>query len=119
MNPDELTALFDQQAAHYDQQWSRMAPMGSALHYLTGNILSELPQQARILCVGSGTGTEILYLAEKFPDWHFYAVEPSAGMQEVFRRRADAQGILPQCVIHAGFLDSLPPSEPFDAAIYY
>ena len=39
-----------------------------ALHLLTGTVLSELPPKAKILCVGAGTGAEILYLAQKFPE---------------------------------------------------
>ena len=69
-----------------------------------------------MLCVGAGTGAELSYLAERFPGWRFTAVEPSAPMLEVCRRRAEAQGIEGRCIFHEGYLESLPPSEPFDAA---
>ena len=65
---EEITALFDKQASSYDQQLSKMAPINDALHLLTGTVLSELPPKAKILCVGAGTGAEILYLAQKFPE---------------------------------------------------
>lgn len=117
MQQEELTALFDQQAPGYDQQWSRMAPINSALHLLTAAVLSELPQSAHILVVGAGTGAEILYLAEKFPAWRFTAVEPSAAMLEVFRRKAEERGIAERCLFHTGYLDSLPDDGTlFDAA---
>lgn len=116
MQKEKITEIFDRQASTYDQKWSRLAPINNALHLLTGTVLSELPQTARILCVGAGTGTEILYLAAKFPGWQFTAVEPSVAMLEVFRRRAEEHGILSRCVLHAGYLDSLPPGDPFDAA---
>ncbi len=67
MRKEEITALFDKQASSYDQQWSKMA-IKDALHLLTGTVLSELPPKAKILCVGAGTGAEILYLAQKFPE---------------------------------------------------
>lgn len=116
MHQEEITALFDKQAASYDQQWSKLAPINDALHLLTQAVLADLPPKANILCVGAGTGTEILYLAQKFPEWHFTAVEPSTAMLDVFQRRAEEQGISSRCVFHAGYLDSLPASEPFDAA---
>lgn len=116
MQQAEITALFDKQAASYDDQWSKMAPINGALHLLTQAVLADLPSKAKLLCVGAGTGVEILYLAQKFPEWHFTAVEPSTAMLDVFRQRAEEQGISSRCVFHAGYLDSLPVSEPFDAA---
>lgn len=116
MEKEQITAIFDQQAASYDEKWSRLAPINSALHLLASAALAGLSPSARILCVGAGTGAEILFLAQKFPGWHFTAVEPSAAMLEVLRGRAEACGISSRCVFHHGYLDSLPPGEPFDAA---
>ena len=64
MQPKEIEAIFDQQAATYDQQWARLAPLRDALNLLIGAVFSDLPDNARILCVGAGTGAEILYLAQ-------------------------------------------------------
>ena len=116
MQKEEITALFDRHASSYDQQWSKMAPINDALHLLTTTVLSELPPKANILCVGAGTGTEILSLAQKFPEWHFTAVEPSPAMLDVFRRRAEEHGIASRCVFHPGYLDTLPSNGSFDAA---
>jgi tRNA (cmo5U34)-methyltransferase len=116
MRKEEITALFDTQASSYDQQWSKLAPINDALHLLTSTVLSELPATANILCVGAGTGAEILALARTFPEWHFTAVEPSSAMLDVFRRRAEEHGISSRCVFHRGYLDSLPSNESFDAA---
>ena len=93
-----------------------MAPINDALHLLTSAVLSELPPKASILCVGAGTGAEILSLAQTFPEWHFTAVEPSPAMLDVFRRRAEEHGISSRCVFHPGYLDSLPSNGLFDAA---
>jgi len=116
MQKEAITAIFDQQAATYDQKWSELAPINNALHLLTSAVLAKLPATANILCVGAGTGTEILYLARKFPGWNFTAVEPSVPMIEVFRRRAEEAGITARCTFHAGYLDSLPADKTFDAA---
>jgi tRNA (cmo5U34)-methyltransferase len=116
MRKEEITALFDTQAASYDQQWSKLAPINDALHLLTRTVLSQLPPKANILCVGAGTGAEILALAQQFPEWHFTAVEPSTAMLDVLRHRAAEQGIASRCVFHPGYLDSLPLNGSFDAA---
>ncbi|MES2660415.1 MAG: class I SAM-dependent methyltransferase [Verrucomicrobiota bacterium] len=116
MQKEKITAIFDQQAASYDQKWSKLAPINGALHLLTGAVLSELPATARILCVGAGTGAEMIYLAEKFPGWRFTAVEPSTAMLEVLLNRAEERGISSRCVFHAGYLDTLPAGPSFDAA---
>jgi tRNA (cmo5U34)-methyltransferase len=58
----------------------------------------------------------LLHLAATFPGWRFTAVDPSVPMLDVLRHKADEQGILGRCVLHAGYLDSLPTGDDFDAA---
>ena len=119
MQPQESPSpiLFDEErAAKYDKGFARLAPFRDALHLLIGALFSDLPAEARILCVGAGTGSEILYLAERFPLWRFTAVEPSAPMLAVCRRRTEESGIASRCDFHEGYLDSLPASDPFHAA---
>ena len=86
MLAEEVTAIFDQQAPIYDQQWAKVAPLRDALNLLVAAVFSELPPDARVLCVGAGTGSEILYLASRFPGFYFTAVEPSGPMLEVSTR---------------------------------
>lgn len=103
-------------AASYDQRFSRLAPIRDTLHLATRALLADLPADARILCVGVGTGAEVLALAESFPGWRFTGVDPSGPMLAVFRRRAEEAGIAGRCTFHEGYLETLPPSAPFDAA---
>src|SRR4051794_1322180 len=65
----------------------------------------------------AGTGHELICLADRFPGWRFVAVEPSASMLDVCRRKAEERGIAARCELHEGYLESLPPGEAFDAAI--
>ncbi len=117
MSDDKKFTPFDKShAASYDRVWTPLAPMRDALHLLTRFALSELPQEARILCVGAGTGAEILYLAGAFPGWRFTGVDPSAPMLEVCRRRVEEAGVSARCTLHHGTLGTLPESEPFDGA---
>ncbi|WP_332309908.1 SAM-dependent methyltransferase [Methyloversatilis thermotolerans] len=80
------------------------------------SIFSPLPDDARMLCVGAGTGAEIHFLAERFPAWTFVAVEPSSRMVDVARTRAARHGFADRCTFHTGYLESLPAGEPFDGA---
>jgi tRNA (cmo5U34)-methyltransferase len=90
--------------------------MRNALHFLIRMVLAELPADARILCVGVGTGSELIDLAQTFPQWQFTAVEPAAPMLNICRQRADECGIASRCTFHEGYLDSLPAMDSFDAA---
>lgn len=94
----------------------RVAPMRDVLNLLTRAILAGLPDDARVLCVGVGTGQELVYLAREFPGWQFTAVDPAPAMLDVCRRNAIEAGIDSRCTWHEGYLESLPSSEPFHAA---
>lgn len=116
MRQDEIKAIFDQQAAGYDAQWAKTAPIKDCLYFLLDSLFAGLPDDAWILCVGAGTGLELAHLARKNPGWRFTAVEPSGPMLDVCRQRAEQEGFAPRCRFHAGYLDSLPAMDPCDAA---
>ena len=117
MQNQESAIVFDEErASTYDKRTAKLAPLRDTLHLLTRLILSDLPTDARILCVGVGTGLELIYLAQEFPQWQFTAVEPASAMLDVCRQKAEESGIASRCTWHQGYLDSLPASAPFDAA---
>ena len=117
MPKDEHSNLFNaERAVSHDERFAKLAPMRDGLHFLMRIVLSELPSAARILCVGAGTGPELIDLAEAYPAWQFTAVDPSAPMLAVCRKQAEAHGFASRCSFHEGYVDSLPESEPFDAA---
>jgi tRNA (cmo5U34)-methyltransferase len=117
MKNQESTIVFDRErASNHDQQFAKLAPMRNGLDMSICMVLSELLSDARILCVGVGTGTELIYLARHFPQWQFTAVEPSAPMLDICRQKAEEYEIASRCTFHEGYLDSLPPSDTFDAA---
>ncbi len=116
MDNAEIKALFDQQASGYDARWAKTAPIRDALHLLLEAVFAPLPDQASILCVGAGTGEEMAYLAARFPGWTFTAVDPSGAMLEGCRAKAYKLGIASRCSFHEGYVESLPPQDPFDAA---
>ncbi len=116
MENDGLVATFNQQAAGYDKQWAKLAPIRELLHFLLGSVFGELPVDARVLCVGLGTGAELAHMATRWPHWTFTAVEPSGAMLEICRRRAESDGFAARCSFHEGYVDSLPRDATHDAA---
>lgn len=116
MQREELKRTFDQQASGYDKRWAKLAPIREGLHFLLESVFADLPADARILCIGAGTGAELAHLARKFPRWGFTAVEPSRAMLEVCRERAEQQGFASRCHFHEGYLESLPVEDAHDAA---
>lgn len=116
MDQDEIRALFDQQAANYDTQWAKTAPIRHCLHMLLGSMFAELPEGAHILCVGVGTGDELIYLADRHPGWTFTAVEPSGRMLDICKQRAQKAGVSSRCLFFEGYIDALPAVEKHDAA---
>lgn len=116
MRSDEIKAIFDQQASAYDERWAKTAPIRDALYFLLDAVFTGLRADARILCIGVGTGEEIGYLASRYPRWTFTLVEPSGAMLEVCRGKAAQGGFAARCQFHEGYLESLPAQEAFDAA---
>ncbi|GGK08590.1 class I SAM-dependent methyltransferase [Pseudomonas matsuisoli] len=116
MQREALKELFDQQASGYDKQWAGMAPIRETLHLLLRSNFAYLPDDARILCVGAGTGAELAYLAGCFPEWRFTAVDPSGAMLDVCRQKAEHGGFLSRCDFHEGYLGTLSIESHYDAA---
>lgn len=111
------SVIFDQKRADsHDKRLAKLAPMRETLHLFTRMIFAALPTESRVLCVGAGIGPELFYLAEAFPEWKFTAVEPSSAMLSVCRERAEELGIIDRFTFHEGFLETLPDSDPYDAA---
>ena len=116
MQQHELDTLFDQQAAGYDAQWARMAPIRESLLFLVETVFADLPEDARLLCVGAGTGAEVAHLARRFPRWRFLALDPSERMIDVCRARAERDGFVDRCEFHAGLVETLPDTTAFEGA---
>ena len=117
MSNNASTQYFNEEhAARYDGRLAKLEPIRAALHFLTVVALRALPADARVLCVGAGTGAELLALASHFPQWRFMAVDPSGPMLAICRKRADAAGVLQRCEFHEGFVSDLSPTQQYNAA---
>ncbi len=115
---DTVQSVFDSpEAVALDERLGKMSPLRDALHLLIARVLSELPETAHVLCVGAGTGKELIDLAGMFPAWRFTAVEPAAAMLDVCRSRVEALDMASRFTFHHGYINTLKSSAPFDAAL--
>ncbi len=104
-------------SAAYDKRNSGLAPIADNMHFLIRLVLKDLPPNARILCVGVGTGAEILSLAHAYPAWTFVGVDPSAPMLAVCRERLINAGLMERCTLIHGYVQDIPAEAHFDAVL--
>lgn len=101
----------------YDASNSRFSAINDNLHFLVALLLRDLPADARILCVGVGTGNEIIYHAVKNHGWHFTGVDPSPDMLEVCASKLEQAEIKDRCTLIEGYLDNIPDNVAYDAVL--
>lgn len=101
----------------YDKKNRALAPIADNMHFLVRLILKDAPRSARVLCVGVGTGVEIVSLAKEYPEWTFVGVDPSASMIEVCTERLAQAGIADRCSLLVGYVEDVPSEETFDAVL--
>lgn len=114
------TDHFNKDAAErYDARNSKLAAISDCMHFLTRLILRDLPERARVLCVGVGTGAEILSLAGAFPKWTFVGVDPSSDMLAVGRERMKAAGFSDRCDFVQGYVHDIKTGAEFDLVVSF
>ncbi len=70
-----------QVVAGYDQHIRKLIPGYELIHLQVHALLkSHLEAEAEVVVVGCGTGYELQYLAEQFPQWRFTAIDPALNM---------------------------------------
>ncbi len=120
MNKDSTpspAAFFNREMAdRYDRVNKPLMPISDCLHFLMRLALSKMSEEARVLCVGVGTGAEILALAAERPRWSFVGVDPAPEMLEVARHRLAEAGVIDRCELVEGYAEDVTDSG-FDAVI--
>jgi tRNA (cmo5U34)-methyltransferase len=106
----------DRRARVYDALIRQVVPGYDVLHRLAAVHLREtLPEAARILVAGAGTGAEIAALAPVSPGWRFTGFDPAAEMLAAARQRVDALGAAGRVELVAGGVEAVAAAD-FDAA---
>lgn len=104
-------------AESYDLNNQHLKPLLENLHYLIRIVLKKAPSKSKVLCVGVGTGEEVLFLAKSFPDFSFVACDPSESMLEVCKEKLERENILDRCELIHGHLQDIPHEDKFDVAL--
>lgn len=113
-----MTNFFNKNLSQaYDERNSKLTSISDNTHFLSGIILRDLPKDARILCVGVGTGVEIVALAKNNPEWTFVGVDPSADMVDVCRDRLEKEGLSDQTELIVGYVTDVTTESQFDAVL--
>ncbi|TGG91709.1 class I SAM-dependent methyltransferase [Natronospirillum operosum] len=108
---------FSGTAGAYDEKNRPLSSIADTLHFLTALVLQRAPARARVLCVGVGTGAEVLSLAQSFPEWTFVGVDPARGMLEVCGDRLEQAGVRERCELIQGYVQDVPEDESFDIVL--
>jgi tRNA (cmo5U34)-methyltransferase len=108
---------FTQTAKAYDQRNRQLSAISDNMHFLIRLILGDAPVRARVLCIGVGTGAEILSLSESYKEWTFTGVDPSIGMLDVCRERLSQAGVMDRCELIHGYVQDIPNEANFDIVL--
>jgi len=118
MSNKAAPVFFDQKFSEsYDERNRNLSPIFKNLHFLIGLVLADLPDNAHILCVGVGTGEEIVALSGAYPGWQFTGIEPSAPMAGICREKIQAMGLADRCTILNGYLSDPDEGTHYDAVL--
>jgi tRNA (cmo5U34)-methyltransferase len=109
-----------ERATHYDAQAVAWFAGYQAMHEVIAATMAaalEGQEAPSVLCVGVGTGQDMLpYAQYGAPGWRFTGVDPSPHMLAVAEKRLAAAGLLERTRLHTGELHTLPPGPAFDGA---
>ncbi|MFC7292990.1 class I SAM-dependent methyltransferase [Hirschia litorea] len=110
--------FFNQEMAQsYDDRNSKFGVVKDNVHFHVNLVLEDLPDDARVLCVGAGTGIEIIALSSLHPKWRFVALDPSKPMLDVCAKNLENANITDRCELIHGYVQDAPNSVEFDAVI--
>jgi tRNA (cmo5U34)-methyltransferase len=104
-------------ATQYDLDIRKAIPGYESLHSMAQSLLqTSLNKSAKLLIVGSGTGMELVNYSQLNPGWSLTGVEPSPEMMAIAKSVIAEQELQEQVNLHTGYVNSLPATEPMDAA---
>ena len=102
----------------YDQHIRKLIPGYEVVHQQIQALLKTyLPESAHILVVGCGTGYELGYLLQTFPNWYFTATDLSAAMLDKARTSLQDLNVDHRVNFHLGDVHELENIVSFDAAL--
>ena len=104
----------------YDARIQKLIPGYNLLQELTvASLLESLGDEARLLVVGAGTGSESLRLLHANKHWTLTALDISTDMLEIARQRFVEKQVESQVSLHHGEVSTLPAEPVFDCALCF
>lgn len=104
-------------ADEYDRTAQLALPGYEVMHTMVLACLQAyLPESAKLLAVGSGTGTELVRLGNACPQWHFLGIDPSEKMQEIAKQKMSHHQLSDRVKLIQGYTQDLPTDILYDAA---
>jgi tRNA (cmo5U34)-methyltransferase len=120
MNTDarfDVESHFDESwAAAYEKQIRQFCPAYDALHRMLPGWFSGVPEKARFLSAGAGSGAELLALGAAYPDAELHGVDLSADVLSVCKSRLQTAGLAERVHLHLGTVQAYRAAELFDGA---
>ncbi|WP_105265393.1 class I SAM-dependent methyltransferase [Pseudoalteromonas sp. T1lg76] len=111
-----MPSFLGDEATHYDQRIHRLVPGYDLLQQLTqAQCQAALSEDAEVLVVGVGTGSEILALAKAKPKMRFVVQDISADMLSLAQKSFERAGISDRVQCHCGSVAEIEGN--FDAAL--
>lgn len=118
MSKEQMVKIFDDMGGDtYDKNNSFFSPINKNLNFLIDLILKDLPSNARILCVGVGTGADIIDLANNNKSWSFVGIDPAKSMLDRCEVKLRENSLQNRCELFHGYLSDFKTDESFDAVL--
>lgn len=120
MEKEEVVNIFENMGVEtYDGVNSHFIPVSKNLHFLSMLALKDLPSDAKILCVGVGTGSDIIDLAKFNKNWTFTGLEPSKSMLSGCIKKIEDEGLSDRCDFFNGYLSDFTSDKKYDAVLCF
>lgn len=120
MNNSEIVQIFENMGVDaYDGFNLHFQSLSESMHFLTMLTLKDLPENANILCVGVGTGADIMNLAKMKKKWNFTGIEPSGAMLDGCKKKIEVEGLSDRCDFFQGYLSDFDSNKKYDATLCF
>lgn len=119
--PDQHTANFDVRPPVPVQDYLQAVKRINVGYELvfelaTALLRAKCPDDAHLLIVGAGGGTEVQAFGHAMPHWRMTGVDPSENMLALARAQVDTYGLADRVQLIQGTPDDLAPTPQYDAA---
>lgn len=118
MSTNPMVKIFEEMGGDlYDKNNSHFKAIHNNLQFLIKLVLSDLPENARVLCVGVGTGADLIDLATEKQSWSFVGLDPAGPMLKTCEQKLKDKNLSNRCKLFHGYLANYKSDESFDAVL--